>query len=143
MATDFIDQLRTGLVPDRAARRLQPRRPSTPTSAELADWLETGGDDQSRAALVQREMERVGERTGAILSAAQESADRITSRGQRGGGEARAEAEREASESARGRGRLREGDARRGRRATRARSAETADARGRQTPRPRPTSTRG
>ena len=77
MATDFIDQLRKATFPTE-------RRGGYSTSAvsaylnELADWLETGGDDQTRAALVQREMERVGERTGSILSATQESADRMT-----------------------------------------------------------------
>lgn len=91
MATDFIDQLRKATFPTE-------RRGGYSTSAvssylnELADWLETGGDDQTRAALVQREMERVGERTGTILSATQESADRMTA-------EAEAEAKRVRSEA--------------------------------------------
>jgi len=38
----------------------------------LADWLETGGGDESRSETVKRELERVGERTGAILSQAEE-----------------------------------------------------------------------
>jgi F0F1-type ATP synthase membrane subunit b/b' len=53
--------------------------------ARLADWLETGGGDESRSDAVKRELQRVGERTGAILAQAEESAQQI-----------RAEAENEA-----------------------------------------------
>ena len=51
----------------------------------LADWLETGAGDESRSDTVKRELERVGQRTGAILAQAEESAQQI-----------RAEAEEEA-----------------------------------------------
>lgn len=59
--------------------------------ADFADWLET---DEAKASIAQRELERVGERTGSILSTAQESADRITS-------EASAEAELKLAEAER------------------------------------------
>jgi DivIVA domain-containing protein len=43
--------------------------------AELADWLETGGEDESRVDVVHNELERIGEQTGAILTAAHEAAE--------------------------------------------------------------------
>lgn len=43
--------------------------------AELADWLATGGEDESRADVVHNELERVAAQTGAILSAAHEAAE--------------------------------------------------------------------
>jgi cell division septum initiation protein DivIVA len=98
MATDFIDQLRKATFPTE-------RRGGYSTSAvssylnELADWLETGGDDQTRAALVQREMERVGERTGTILSATQESADRMRAEAEAEAKQVRSEAEAYASKT--------------------------------------------
>ncbi len=52
--------------------------------AELADWLETGGEDESRSDVVQGELERIGEETAAILTAAHAAAEAM-----------RAEAERE------------------------------------------------
>src|SRR6185503_19986906 len=58
--------------------------------ARLADWLETGAGDESRSDTVKRELERVGQRTGAILAQAEESAQQI-----------RAEAEEEAREERR------------------------------------------
>jgi DivIVA domain-containing protein len=97
MATDFIDKLRTAAFPTA-------RRGGYDTDAvdaylrELADWLETGGDDQTRAALVQREMERVGERTGSVLAAAQQTADDVLAEARAEAKKLRDEAEREAAE---------------------------------------------
>jgi DivIVA domain-containing protein len=45
--------------------------------SNLADWLEAGGGDQARSDVVRRELERVGEKTGAILAAAHEAAEKI------------------------------------------------------------------
>jgi hypothetical protein len=56
--------------------------------ARLADWLATGAGDESRSDTVKRELERVGERTGAILAQAEDSAQQI-----------RAEAEEEARQT--------------------------------------------
>ncbi len=42
---------------------------------ELADWLENGGEDESRADVVHNELELIGEETGAILTAAHEAAE--------------------------------------------------------------------
>ena len=97
MATDFIDQLRKATFPTERRGGYSPRAVSAYLN-ELADWLETGGDDQTRAALVQREMERVGERTGSILSAAQESADRMTAEAETEAGQVRGDAESAAAE---------------------------------------------
>nr|MBA2521716.1 DivIVA domain-containing protein [Solirubrobacterales bacterium] len=77
MASDHIARLRNPAFPTE-------RRGGYSTEAvdeylrEVADWLETGGSDQGRIAIVQREIERVGQRTGSILAAAQDTADRIT-----------------------------------------------------------------
>ena len=86
MASDRIEELKTIQFPTER-RGGYDRRAVDAYLAELADWLETGGEDDARRAVIQRAMSDVGERTGSILSSAQESADRLTS-------EARAEAER-------------------------------------------------
>lgn len=44
---------------------------------ELAEWLETGGDDVAGSELVRAELERVGERTTAILTEAHDAAELI------------------------------------------------------------------
>src|SRR3954462_7481403 len=53
--------------------------------ARLADWLEAGAGEQSGPDTVKRELEGVGQRTGAMLAQAEDSAQQI-----------RAEAEEEA-----------------------------------------------
>ena len=98
MATDFIDQLRKATFPLERRGGYDPKAVSAYLN-ELADWLETGGGDQARAMLVQREMERVGERTGTILSTAQQSADRITSDAQADADRVRKEADTYSTET--------------------------------------------
>lgn len=44
---------------------------------QLAEWLETGGGDQARSGVVRRELERVGEKTGEILTAAHDAAEQV------------------------------------------------------------------
>lgn len=98
MADDFIDKLRTASFPTA-------RRGGYETEAvdsylrELADWLETGGTDQTRATLIRRELESVGERTGTILAAAQESAEGILEEARTEATEVREAARREAAEA--------------------------------------------
>lgn len=98
MADDFIDRLRTASFPTA-------RRGGYDTDAvdaylrELADWLETGGSDDTRASLIQKEMQRVGERTGGILAAAQQSADGIVSEAKSEAEVTRTSAERDAAEA--------------------------------------------
>jgi DivIVA domain-containing protein len=78
-----LDRIRNASFP--SARRGYDRHEVEKFLGRLADWLETGGGDESRSDAVKRELERVGQRTGAILAQAEESAEQI-----------RAEAEEEA-----------------------------------------------
>src|ERR687892_2933010 len=81
-----LDRIRNATFP--TARRGYEKREVERFLARLADWLETGGGDESRSDTVKRELERVGQRTGAILAQAEESAQQI-----------RAEAEEDARET--------------------------------------------
>jgi DivIVA domain-containing protein len=83
-----LDRIRNATFP--VARRGYDKHEVEKFLARLADWLETGGGDESRSDAVKRELERVGQRTGAILAQAEESAQQI-----------RAEAEEEAREELR------------------------------------------
>ena len=50
---------------------------------KLADWLEAGGEDEARADLVKRELERVGQRPADILATPGQSPRRCASRRKR------------------------------------------------------------
>ena len=78
-----LDRIRNATFP--SARRGYDKHEVEKFLGRLADWLETGGGEDSRSDAVKRELERVGQRTGAILAQAEESAQQI-----------RAEAEEEA-----------------------------------------------
>jgi DivIVA domain-containing protein len=78
-----LDRIRNATFP--TAKRGYDKHEVEKFLARLADWLETGAGDESRSDTVKRELERVGQRTGAILAQAEESAQQI-----------RAEAEEEA-----------------------------------------------
>jgi DivIVA domain-containing protein len=78
-----LDRIRNATFP--SSRRGYDKHEVEKFLGRLADWLETGGGDESRSDVVKKELERVGERTGAILSQAEDSAQQI-----------RAEAEEEA-----------------------------------------------
>jgi DivIVA domain-containing protein len=78
-----LDRIRNATFP--STRRGYDKHEVEKFLARLADWLETGAGDESRSDVVKRELEKVGERTGAILAQAEESAQQI-----------RAEAEEEA-----------------------------------------------
>src|SRR3954447_15488142 len=78
-----LDRIRNATFP--SAKRGYDKHEVEKFLARLADWLETGAGDDSRSDTVKRELERVGQRTGAILAQAEESAQQI-----------RAEAEEEA-----------------------------------------------
>ncbi len=80
-----LDRIRNATFP--SSRRGYDKHEVEKFLSRLADWLETGGGDESRSDAVKRELERVGERTGAILSQAEESAQQIRSEAE---GEARA-----------------------------------------------------
>jgi DivIVA domain-containing protein len=78
-----LDRIRNATFP--SVRRGYDKHEVEKFLGRLADWLETGGGDESRSDAVKRELEKVGQRTGAILAQAEESAEQI-----------RAEAEEEA-----------------------------------------------
>jgi len=80
---DSIDRIRSATFP--VGRRGYEKREVDRFLAKLADWLETGGADQSRAEIVRRDLERVGQQTEKILTEAHGAGEQI-----------RAEAEREA-----------------------------------------------
>jgi len=81
-----LDRIRNATFP--ASRRGYDKHEVEKFLSRLADWLETGAGDESRSDTVKRELQRVGERTGAILAQAEESAQQI-----------RTEAEEEAKAS--------------------------------------------
>jgi DivIVA domain-containing protein len=70
-----LDRIRNATFP--AAKRGYDKHEVEKFLARLADWLETGAGDESRSDTVKRELERVGQRTGAILAQAEESAQQI------------------------------------------------------------------
>jgi DivIVA domain-containing protein len=72
---DSIDRIRSATFP--VGRRGYDKREVDRFLAQLADWLETGGADQSRAELVRRDLERIGETTGKILTEAHAAAEQI------------------------------------------------------------------
>jgi DivIVA domain-containing protein len=75
-----LDRIRNATFP--AAKRGYDKQEVEKFLARLADWLETGAGDESRSDTVKRELERVGERTGAILAQAEESAQQIRAEGE-------------------------------------------------------------
>ena len=72
-----LDRIRNATFP--TARRGYDKQEVEKFLGRLADWLETGGGDEYRSETVKGELERVGERTGAILAQAEESAQQIRS----------------------------------------------------------------
>ena len=83
MDRDSIDRIRSATFP--VARRGYEKREVDRFLNRLAEWLETGGGDQTRAELVRRELERIGQQTGKILTEAHDLGEQLY-----------AEAEREA-----------------------------------------------
>jgi DivIVA domain-containing protein len=70
-----LDRIRNATFP--SSRRGYDKHEVEKFLARLADWLETGGGDESRSDAVKKELEKVGQRTGAILAQAEESAQGI------------------------------------------------------------------
>ena len=95
MDRDSIDRIRSTTFP--VGRRGYDKREVDRFLNGLADWLETGGADQTRAETVRRDLERVGKQTGKILTDAHDAGDRIRAEAERDAArlaeEARAEAE--------------------------------------------------
>jgi DivIVA domain-containing protein len=75
-----VDRIRNATFP--TARRGYDKHEVEKFLGRLADWLETGAGDESRSDTVKRELERVGQRTGAILAQAEDSAQQIRAEAQ-------------------------------------------------------------
>ena len=73
MDQDVVDRIRSASFP--LARKGYEKRDVDRFLDELADWLETGGEDAARSDLVRRELERIGEQTTAILTEAHDAAE--------------------------------------------------------------------
>lgn len=91
MDRDSIDRIRSATFP--VGRRGYEKRDVDRFLNKLADWLETGGGDQTRAEVLRRDLERVGQQTGKILTDAHEVAEQLRA-------EAEAEARRIGDEAA-------------------------------------------
>jgi DivIVA domain-containing protein len=72
---DSIDRIRSATFP--VGRRGYEKREVDRFLNQLADWLETGGADQARTELVRRELERVGEQTGKVLTGAHDAGEQL------------------------------------------------------------------
>jgi DivIVA domain-containing protein len=78
---DSIDRIRSATFP--IGRRGYEKREVDRFLNRLADWLETGGGDQSRAELLRRDLERIGQQTGRILTDAHDVAEQLRSEAER------------------------------------------------------------
>ncbi|MDX6615902.1 MAG: DivIVA protein [Solirubrobacterales bacterium] len=99
MAVDetSLERIRKATFPDE--RRGYDKREVEKFLNRLADWLETGGGDQARSDTVRRELERVGQRTGAILAEAEQSAQEIRGEAEQEAQELRAQAAADADQT--------------------------------------------
>lgn len=75
MDEDSIERIRSATFP--IARKGYDKREVERFLTSLADWLEGGGADEALSDVIKRELERVGQKTGAILAAAHEAAEEI------------------------------------------------------------------
>lgn len=75
MDRDSIDRIRSATFP--VGRRGYEKREVDRFLNKLADWLESGGGDQTRAELLKRDLERVGQQTGKILTDAHDVAEQL------------------------------------------------------------------
>ncbi len=91
MDRDSIDRIRSATFP--VGRRGYEKREVDRFLNKLADWLESGGGDQTRAELLRRDLERVGQQTGKILTDAHDVSEQLRA-------EAESKARRMVSEAA-------------------------------------------
>jgi DivIVA domain-containing protein len=73
---DSVERIRSATF--NVSRRGYDRREVDTFLQRLADWLEGGGEEQAHSELVQRELERIGQRTAKVLTAAGEAAAALT-----------------------------------------------------------------
>jgi DivIVA domain-containing protein len=72
---DSIERIRSATFP--IGRRGYDKREVDRFLISVADWLETGGADQSRSEVVRRELELVGEETSKVLTEAHDVAEKL------------------------------------------------------------------
>jgi len=98
---DSIDRIRSATFP--IERRGYNKREVDRFLNKVAEWLETGGADQTRAELLRRDLERIGEHTGKILTDAHDLGEQLLAEAEREAQriveEARAEAKRIVDEA--------------------------------------------
>jgi DivIVA domain-containing protein len=75
VTNDSIGSIRSATFT--VARRGYDKREVDGYLSKLADWLESGGADQAAQDTVRRELERIGQKTGKILTAAEDAARSI------------------------------------------------------------------
>jgi DivIVA domain-containing protein len=90
MDQDSIERIRTATF--KVARRGYDKREVDRFLEKLADWLETGGDDDARSEVVRSELERIGEQVAGILTSAHDASEAL-----RADAEAQLEEQREAA----------------------------------------------
>gem|GEM_PF-2161765 len=94
MANDSFDRIRTATFT--VGRRGYDKREVDDYLSKLADWLEGGGGDQAARDTVRNELERIGQKTGRILTAAEDAGRSIRSDAQEAAQEVVDDARREA-----------------------------------------------
>jgi DivIVA domain-containing protein len=98
---DSIDRIRSATFP--VARRGYEKREVDRFLNRLAEWLERGGGDQTRAELVRRDLELIGQQTGRVLTEAHDAGQQLLGEAEHEArrivAEARAEAKRIVDEA--------------------------------------------
>ncbi|MEO8092995.1 MAG: DivIVA domain-containing protein, partial [bacterium] len=95
MDRDSIERIRTATFT--VARRGYEKRQVDHFLVQLADWLETGGEDDARSEVVRTELERIGKETSKILTDAHDVAAGLRAGADREADEQRSAADRYAS----------------------------------------------
>ena len=100
MEDNSIDRIRSATFT--IGRRGYEKREVERFLNQIADWLETGGDDQARSDVVKRELERVGHHTAGILASAEDSAEQLRAEADGQAAQAVDEARAEATRTRKG-----------------------------------------
>lgn len=94
MERESIERVRTATFT--VARRGYDKREVDRFLSRLADWLESGGGDDSRSQVIRDELKRIGENTAKILTDAHEVAEAMREEAERHATTARSEADANA-----------------------------------------------
>src|SRR5215210_5690857 len=86
-----IERIRSATF--RVARRGYDKREVDRFLAQLAEWLETGGEDDARAERVRHELERIGQQTTKILTDSHDVAEGLRSEAEQAANQLRDEAD--------------------------------------------------